>query len=251
MRKGKDKLRRFAENLTFSCFVQPEFEDIFNKEHPLKGRWREDFFHNNNPIVLELGCGKGEYTVALAERDQSRNYIGIDIKGARMWRGAKRATENEMNNVGFLRTRIEFILSFFGEGEIDELWITFPDPQLKSRRAKKRLTAPTFLKLYAKFLSQDGVINLKTDSQHLYRYTQAVIERFDLASEVSNDDIYGSGYADETLSVKTAYEESFLRRGLPITYSRFRLGGKREFPMFEWDGDDLLHTEKDCEQERK
>ena len=142
---GKDKLRKFAENLTFKCMVQPEFDDIFHKDHPLKGRWHEDFFHNNNPIILELGCGRGEYTVALAERNPDKNYIGIDIKGARMWRGAKTATERGMENVGFVRTRIEFILSFFAPGEIAEIWITFPDPQLKSRRAKKRLTSPSSL----------------------------------------------------------------------------------------------------------
>lgn len=139
---GKDKLRRFAENLTFECFVQPAFEEAFRRDHPLKGHWHSDFFHNDRPIVLELGCGKGEYTVALAERDPGRNFIGIDIKGARMWRGAKTATERQMRNVGFLRTRIEMIASFFAEGEVDEIWITFPDPQLKSRRAKKRLTSP-------------------------------------------------------------------------------------------------------------
>ena len=133
---GKDKLKRFAENLTFSCMVQPEFEEIFHKDHPLKGCWHKDFFHNDNPIILELGCGKGEYTIALAERNPNANYIGVDIKGARMWRGAKTATEAGMTNVGFLRTRIEFINSFFAEGEIAEIWITFPDPQLKTRRAK-------------------------------------------------------------------------------------------------------------------
>ena len=121
---GKDKLRRFAENLTFECMVQPEFEEIFHKDHPLKGRWHSDFFHNDNPIILELGCGKGEYTIALAERNPNANYIGVDIKGARMWRGAKTATENGMKNVGFLRTRIELINSFFAEGEVAEIWIT-------------------------------------------------------------------------------------------------------------------------------
>ena len=142
---GKDKLRKFRENLTFDCFVQPEFDEVFRRDHPLKGHWHDSFFRNDNPIVLELGCGKGEYTVALAERAPSRNYIGIDIKGARMWRGAKTATERGMRNVGFLRTRIEFINGLFGEGEVSEIWITFPDPQLKTRRAKKRLTSPLFL----------------------------------------------------------------------------------------------------------
>lgn len=246
---GKDKLRKFAENLTFECLVQPEFEDIFHRDHPLKGHWREAFFHNDNPIVLELGCGKGEYTVALAEREPERNFIGVDIKGARMWRGAKTATERGMKNVGFVRTRIEFISSFFAEGEIDELWITFPDPQLKTRRAKKRLTAPMFLELYARMLSDGAPINLKTDSKHLYNYTSAVIDHFALPCEVSNDDIYGSGFADEVLSVKTAYEKMFLDRGLPITYTRFSLGDRRDFEWFDWEGDDVL--EKDNEQERK
>ena len=221
----------------------------FRRDHPLKGHWHSDFFHNDRPIVLELGCGKGEYTVALAERDPNRNFIGIDIKGARMWRGAKTATERQMRNVGFLRTRIEMIASFFAEGEVDEIWITFPDPQLKSRRAKKRLTSPLFLGQYAQMQVPGGRINLKTDSQHLYAYTQAVIERFGLPCDVANNDIYGSGFADEILSVKTAYEQMFLERKLPITYTRFSLGERRDFPPFDWEGDDT--DEKDNEEARK
>ena len=246
---GKDKLKRFAENKTFACFVEPQFEEMFRTEHPLKGNWHKEFFKNDNPIVLELGCGKGEYTVALAERNPDKNFIGVDIKGARMWRGARTATERGMKNVGFLRARIEFITSLFAAGEIAELWITFPDPQLKTRRAKKRLTSPIFLEYYAKLLANDGWINLKTDSQHLYNYTQAVIKQFDLNCEVANNDIYGSGYADEVLSVKTAYETVYLQRGLPITYTRFSLGGKDSFPMFEWEGDEILA--KDDEEARK
>ena len=169
--------------------------------------------------------------------------------GARMWRGAKTATEQHMDNVGFIRTRIEFITSFFAEGEVDEIWITFPDPQLKSRRAKKRLTSPLFLERYANMLSDNGTINLKTDSQHLFRYTSAVIDRFGLPCEVANDDIYGSGFADETLSVKTAYARVFLARRLPITYTRFSLGGQRRFEHFDWEGDDIL--DKDCEPQRE
>ncbi len=248
---GKDKLRKFRENLTFACFIQPEFDEIFNRDHPLKGNWHRDFFHNDRPIVLELGCGKGEYTVALAQQDPSRNYIGIDIKGARMWRGAKTATDNAMSNVGFLRTRIEFINSFFANDEVAEIWITFPDPQLKTRRAGKRLTAPAFLQNYARFLRNDGSINLKTDSQHLYRYTEEVIRRFALPCEVACGDIYGTGYADEVLSVKTAYERMFLDRGLPITYTRFALGGKSEFAPFDWIGDDKDEALKDNEEARK
>lgn len=236
---GKDKLRKFRENLTFDCFIQPEFDEVFRCDHPLKGHWRSDFFHNDNPIVLELGCGKGEYTVALAERDPSRNFIGIDIKGARMWRGAKTATDRRMPNVGFLRTRIEFINGLFAEGEVDEIWITFPDPQLRKNRIKKRLTAPLFLGYYSQFLKPDGHINLKTDSQHLHLYTRAVAEQNGLQIEVADNDIYGHGTADEQLSIKTAYEEKFLAEGLPITYLRFLLGGRREFeaPVFEPDNE--------------
>jgi len=154
-----------------------------------------------------------------------------------------------MRNVGFLRTRIEMIASFFAEGEVDEIWITFPDPQLKSRRAKKRLTSPLFLGQYAQMQVPGGRINLKTDSQHLYAYTQAVIERFGLPCDVANNDIYGSGFADEILSVKTAYEQMFLERKLPITYTRFSLGERRDFPPFDWEGDDT--DEKDNEEARK
>ena len=248
---GKDKLRKFAENETFACFVQPEFDTVFRCDHPLKGNWRRDFFQNDRPIILELGCGKGEYTVALAERDPSRNYIGIDIKGARMWKGAKYATQHEMTNVGFLRTRIEFINSLFAEGEVSEIWITFPDPQLKTNRARKRLTSPLFLARYARMLAEEGVINLKTDSKHLHAYTKAVTEQYALPVEVCNEDIYGTGFADEVLSVKTAYESRFLEMGLPITYLRFGLGGRSEFPWFDWEGDEVERSEKDNEANRE
>ncbi len=246
---GKDKLRRFRENETFACFLQPAFEEVFRTDHPIKGHWARDFFHNDRPIVIELGCGKGEYTVALAERNPECNYIGIDIKGARMWRGAKTATERNLANVGFLRTRIEFINSLFGEGEVSEIWITFPDPQLKTRRAAKRLTSPDFLARYARLLAPEGKIHLKTDSKHLYAYTQAVIGRFGLPCSVANPDIYGTGYADEVLSVKTAYESRFLKMGLPITYTCFSLGMRRDFPAFEWEAD--LLPEKDNEPARR
>ncbi len=248
---GKDKLRKFRENETFACFVQPDFDSVFAGDHPLKGHWGRDFFRNDRPIVLELGCGKGEYTVGLAERDPDRNYIGIDIKGARMWRGAKTATERGLANVGFLRTRIEFIGSLFAEGEVSEIWITFPDPQLKTRRARKRLTSPLFLARYARLLTTEGRIHLKTDSKHLHAYTRAVIDRYGLPLEADEADIYGSGFADETLSVKTAYESRFLEMGLPITYLRFGLGGRREFPDFDWEGDAVERTAKDNEANRE
>ena len=226
---GKDKLRRFAENLTFKNMVQPEFDEVFGRDFRLKGRWHEEFFGNDHPIVLELGCGRGEYTVALAARHPECNFIGIDIKGARMWRGAKTATEAGMTNVGFLRTRIEFINSLFAEGEVDEIWITFPDPQLKKQRVNKRLTSPIFLGYYARLLKPDGVIHLKTDSQHLHAYTKAVIDRNGLPLLAAGNDIYGTGMADTDLSIRTAYESKFLKQGLPITYLRFSLGGRTVF----------------------
>lgn len=228
---GKDKLRKFAENLTFENLVQPEFDDIFRKDHSLKGKWHSDFFRNGNPIVLELGCGRGEYTVGLGAAHPDKNFIGIDIKGARMWRGAKTATEMNMPNVGFLRTRIEFINSFFGEGEISEIWVTFPDPQLKKGREKKRLTSPVFLRYYSQFLAPDGAVHLKTDSQELHEYTKRVIAANGLPCEISNNDIYGTGLANATLSIKTTYERRFLEEGKPITYLKFGLGGRTDFEM--------------------
>ncbi|MFI3315827.1 MAG: tRNA (guanosine(46)-N7)-methyltransferase TrmB, partial [Rikenellaceae bacterium] len=189
---GKDKIRRFAENETFKCMVQPEFNDIYGSSYALKGRWREDFFKNDNPIVLELGCGRGEYTVGLAKAYPDKNFIGVDIKGARMWRGARTITDENIPNGGFLRTRIEFISSFFAENEVDEIWITFPDPQLKKNRVKKRLTSPMFLPLYSKFLKPEGSVNLKTDSLHLHLYTKEVIKHNSLEQLIANDDIYNA-----------------------------------------------------------
>mgnify|MGYP002512083985 CR=1 FL=1 len=248
---GKGKLKKFADMAAYPNVVEHPYSMIDDVEFPLKGNWGRDFFKNDNPIVLELGCGRGEYTVALAERNPDKNFIGVDIKGARMWRGAKTVTERGITNAGFLRTRIEFIASLFAEGEVSEIWITFPDPQLKSRRAKKRLTSPIFLEYYAKLLATDGVINLKTDSQHLYGYTNEVVRHFSLPCEASNNDIYGSGYADAELSVKTAYEQMYLDRGLPITYTRFQLGERKEFPMFDWEGDEIARSEKDNEENRE
>ncbi len=228
---GKDKARRFAENLTFRNMIQPAFEEIFHKDHPLKGRWGKDFFGNDNPIVLELGCGRGEYTVALAREHSECNFIGVDIKGARMWRGAKTATEENLLNAAFLRTRIEFINSFFDKDEVSEIWITFPDPQLKEARAKKRLTSPIFLAYYAQFLVPQGCIHLKTDSQALHEYTVEVVRQNALPCPVCCNDIYGTGLADPTLSIKTAYEKMFLAEGMPITYMRFSLDGKTSFSV--------------------
>ncbi len=237
---GKNKYKRFQENLMFRNLVQPEFDEIFKKDHSLKGQWRDEFFGNPNPVVLELGCGRGEYTVSLGEKFPDKNFIGVDIKGARIWRGAKTATENNMSNVGFLRTRIEFIGSFFAPGEVDEIWVTFPDPQLRKNRVKKRLTAPAFLGYYAKFLKPGGKVHLKTDCRHLHDYTNAVIEANGLETEFADSDIYGNGSADDILSIKTTYEAKFLKEGKAITYVRFRLGDRREFTAPEFAPDDEL-----------
>lgn len=222
---GKDKLRKFAENLAFENLVQPEFDDIFHRDHPLKGRWASEFFGNGAPIVLELGCGKGEYTVALGASCVEKNHLGIDIKGARMWRGAKTATELGLKNVGFLRTRIEFIESFFAPGEVSEIWITFPDPQLKKGREKKRLTSPGFLAMYRGFLAPGGVVHLKTDSRELHDYTLDVIASEGLPILMASTDIYGESLdaSVPSLQTKTAYERRFLSEGKPITYLRFGL----------------------------
>lgn len=236
---GKDKLIRFAETYTFKCMVQPSFDEIFHKDYKLKGNWRKDFFKNENPIILELGCGRGEYTVGLGQMYPDKNFIGIDIKGSRMWRGAKTATEESILNVGFLRTRIEFIESFFGENEIDEIWITFADPQLKKNRALKRLTSSRFLKMYAKFLKPDGYINLKTDSDHLHAYTRAVCAANSLKESVVCEDIYAATetMTKDVISLQTTYEAKFLKLSKNITFLKFMLEGKHEFtePVFEAD----------------
>ncbi|MBQ0025103.1 MAG: tRNA (guanosine(46)-N7)-methyltransferase TrmB [Bacteroidales bacterium] len=226
---GKDKLRKFKENETFSCLVQPRTDEVLGCDHRLKGHWKEEMFHNGNPIVLELGCGKGEYTVALAERFPEKNFIGIDIKGARLWKGAKYATVHNMGNVAFLRTRVEFIESLFACNEISEIWITFADPQEK--KPKKRLTHPLFLNRYRNILEGNGVVHLKTDSRLLHHFTLETALQNGLSVIEHNEDIYGSGRADELLSIKTFYEANFLAQGIPITYMAFRIDNKK--PLFE------------------
>ncbi len=227
---GKDKIKRFKENLTFRCMIQPFFEEVFNKDYKLKGHWNSDFFGNDNPIVLELGCGRGEYTIGLAKRFPDKNFIGIDVKGARMWRGARTATDENIETVAFIRTRIEQIDSFFAQNEISEIWITFPDPQLKKNRIKKRLTGASFLNQYSKFLSEDGTVNLKTDSDHLHLYTKEVISKNGLEQLVANMDIYNAedGAVPESVTaLQTTYEEIYLAEKKPITYLQFKL--KRDF----------------------
>lgn len=220
---GKDKLRKFRENLTFECLIQPATEEVLGKDHPIKGNWHEKVFKNNNPIVLELGCGKGEYTIALSEKYPEKNFIGVDIKGARLWKGAKYATENSLQNVAFLRTRIEFITSLFAENEVSEIWVTFADPQ--PNKPKKRLTSHQFLAKYKCFLKENGIIHLKTDSILLHESTLEVIQEGGHRLLEANNDIYNSEKTvdEEITSIKTFYESQFLAKGMPITYLKFLL----------------------------
>ncbi|MDR0565959.1 MAG: tRNA (guanosine(46)-N7)-methyltransferase TrmB [Prevotellaceae bacterium] len=240
---GKNKLARFQENETFALLHQPAFADLFRGDFSLKGRWRQDFFGNENPITLELGCGRGEYTVALARMYPDKNFIGIDIKGARLWRGAKTATEEGMRNVAFVRSKIEVITSLFAPSEVNEIWITFPDPQ--PSRARKRLCSPMFLNRYAQLLAPEAVVHLKTDSRLLHEYAKATLAANGITPLQSADNLYaaagsaGSAGSAE-LAIKTAYEKIFISEGYPITYLKFSLPqGKAlaEPEEFEFCGD--------------
>ncbi|WP_080776626.1 tRNA (guanosine(46)-N7)-methyltransferase TrmB [Chryseobacterium phocaeense] len=223
---GKNKLARFAENKILPNVIQPTREDAL-KGFPMKGKWRDDFFKNDHPIVLELGCGKGEYSVGLAKTFPEKNFIGIDIKGARFWFGAKEAVENGMNNVAFLRSQIELVDHFFAENEVDEIWITFPDPQIKYRRTKHRLTHPDFLARYKKFLKPGGIIHLKTDSEFLHGYTLGYLQGAGHEIITAHHDIYGAPEYDPNTEhlrdIKTYYEELFSAKGKTITYIKFRI----------------------------
>jgi tRNA (guanine-N7-)-methyltransferase len=220
---GKNKLARWNELETLNNVFQPETDAVNGKDHQVKGTWTKQVFMNLNPVVLELGCGKGEYTVGLANRFPGNNYIGVDIKGARMWRGAKTANENNLPNVAFLRTRIEFITSFFAKDEVDEIWITFPDPHPGLRNSNKRLTSPWFLNKYRLFLKDKGLIHLKTDNTELYNYSKKVVLHNDLKLVSSTNDLYSENFSDDILSIKTHYEKIFLKNGLKINYLSFRL----------------------------
>ena len=269
---GHGKLKKFAENETFRCLLQPDASAVLAKEpgskelklndHPIKGHWGEQMFGNHNPIVLELGCGKGDYTIALALRNPDINYIGVDIKGARLWKGAKYATENALPNVAFLRTRIEFIDAFFGPEEVSEIWLTFSDPQLRGSE-NARLSSPLFLERYRKFLKPGGIIHLKTDSRYLYEYTQAVCRVNHLPVHFQSTDVYKemAGQAghdgascptpiehldlEVVTRVQTFYEKMFLEMGLPITYMAFEIGhdGPYAFPGEAFDHEKWLEAE--------
>lgn len=227
-----NKLQKFSEMENIPFVFQYPFSVLKEKGFPIKGSWHRDFFKNENPIVLELGCGKGEYTVGLAQRFPNKNFIGIDIKGARMWTGATQALRDDMRNVAFLRTHIEMIDSFFGPAEVDEIWITFPDPQMKKTR--KRLTSSRFIDLYRKLLKPGGIIHLKTDSPFLYTYTGLLTEANPEAFSViaNTDDLYANpDTVDDILDIKTHYERQWISRGLSIKYIAFRV--EPDTPLIE------------------
>ncbi len=221
---SKNKLKRFKENETFENVFQPTREEVVSGAFNLKGKWNSDFFKNDNPLVLELGCGKGEYSVGLAEIYPDKNFIGIDIKGARFWRGAKTAVENSLNNVAFIRTQIELIDNLFAENEVDEIWITFPDPQIKYKRTKHRMTNSDFLQLYKKILKPDGIMNLKTDSEFMHGYTLGLLHGEGHEVLYANHNIYlNEGAPKEVTSIQTFYENQYLQINKAITYIRFKI----------------------------
>jgi len=220
---SKNKLRRFNENETFANVIQPSREDILKETHVLKGNWRSSFFKNDHPVVLELGCGKGEYTVNLAKRNPNKNYIGVDIKGARFWRGAKSALEENLLNVAFLRIQIELIDHLFDEDEVDEIWITFPDPQIKYKRTKHRLTNIDFLEKYKKILKPNGMVHLKTDSEFMHGYTIGVLQGLGEIIEYAHHDVYGNEHSPKEITeIQTFYERQYLEEKKRITYLKFR-----------------------------
>ena len=221
---SKNKLKRFRENETFPNVIQPTREEVLEGNFRYKGKWGSDFFKNNQPIVLELGCGKGEYSVSLAQEYPHKNFIGIDIKGARFWRGAKTAVEEGLPNVAFLRSQIELVDLLFAENEVDEIWITFPDPQIKYKRTKHRMTNSQFLQKYKKILKPQGVVNLKTDSEFMHGYTLGLLHGEGHEVLQANHDVYKNEYSPkEVIGIQTFYEKQYLEQGKPITYIQFRI----------------------------
>jgi tRNA (guanine-N7-)-methyltransferase len=221
---SKNKLKRFRENETFSNVVQPTREEVVDGNFKLKGKWSSEFFKNKKPIVLELGCGKGEYSVGLAQAYPEKNFIGIDIKGARFWRGAKTALEEGLENVAFLRSQIELVDLLFAENEVDEIWITFPDPQIKYKRTKHRMTNSEFLQKYKKILKSEGIVNLKTDSEFMHGYTLGLLHGEGHEVLQANHNVYKNEYSPkEVTGIQTFYEKQYLEQGKPITYVQFRI----------------------------
>ena len=222
---SKNKLKRFKENLTFKNVIQPSREVLVDNNFEYKGKWSDLFFKNNNPIIIELGCGKGEYSTELAKLNPEKNFIGIDIKGARFWRGAKTAIDEGLNNIAFVRSQIELIDKIFSKGEVSEIWITFPDPQIKFKREKHRLINLKFINLYKNILVPNGIINLKTDSEFLHGYMLGLIKSTKFLELIySNHNIYNnSGAPDDVLSIQTFYELKFLKQKKPITFINFKV----------------------------
>ncbi len=222
---AKRKLQRFAENATFNHFFQPGWEEL-SAGFSLCGKWNDDFFRNTNPVIIEIGCGKGEYTVDLSDKYPNCNFIGIDKKGARMWRGAKTSIEENRPNVAFIRIRAENIGKVFAPAEVDEIWITFPEPQPNSPRHSKRFTSPQFINRYRQVLKPGGIIHLKTDNDMFYNYTLDVISEGGHHLIYKNCDLYsnsGDPEVKDVIDVQTHYEKIWLEQGLTIKYLRFRL----------------------------
>ncbi|SDS19004.1 tRNA (guanosine(46)-N7)-methyltransferase TrmB [Gramella sp. MAR_2010_147] len=221
---SKNKLKRFKENEKFENVIQPSREELTDNLFELKGKWSKDFFKNDHPVVLELGCGKGEYTVALARQNPNKNFVGIDIKGARFWRGAKTAIEEDLPNVAFVRTQIELIEYAFATNEVSEIWITFPDPQIKYKRTKHRLTNAEFLQRYKNILKEDGIMHLKTDSEFMHGYTLGLLHGEGHEILYAHHDIYKNEYSpEEVTGIQTFYEKQYLEKGKPITYIQFKI----------------------------
>ncbi len=235
---SKNKLAKFEDMRNYPHVFEYPFSVVDNVPFAMKGHWNRDFFHNNHPIVLELGCGRGEYTVGLARMFPDKNFIGVDIKGSRMWSGATDALQEGLKNVAFLRTNIEIIDRFFGEGEVSEIWLTFSDPQMK--KVTKRLTSTYFMNRYRRFLVPDGLIHLKTDSNFMFTYTRYMVEKNRFQVEFQTEDLYHSGLVDKILGIQTYYEQQWLDRGLTIKYMKFRLPkeGVWEEPEVEIELDD-------------
>ena len=224
---GKDKLKRFTENKSLPSLFEPVIEDV-QGDYALKGKWASEYFNNTNPIVLELGCGRGEYAVGLARKYPDKNFIGIDRKGARIWRGAKTAFEDNLLNAVFLRTRLEFIKSCFGKDEVNEIWITFPDPHLKLKKERRRLTSAFYLEMYQDILQPSGLIHLKTDNQYLYTYTLRIIRDGNHSLIFETPDLYKDSCKEEAKDFQTFYEHIFLKENTKIKYIKFSLNATPE-----------------------
>lgn len=237
---GKNKLSKFAEIKAFDHVIEPPMDTFLKIDHELKGQWHQKVFGNNNDIVLELGCGKGEYAVNLGRKDPDKNFVGIDIKGARLWRGAKITADEKLTNIRFLRTRIEFLDHFFCENEVAEIWITFPDPQRKKRQRKKRLTHTSFLKMYQHILKPGGIVHLKTDSLFLHKYTKEIIAENELTILTETANLYQSEHYKNELMIKTHYEALFLEGNPTITYLKFQIGNQTELKEPDADDDAFL-----------